>query len=494
MTSSPHIVAIPVILAFSGAYLILVMPRRLTIAGSRIALAATGLAFLVALDLARRVMLEGTLIYHMSGWPPPWGIELRADGLGAFTMVVLTLISFITVVYAGRSLQTEIAEGRLNLYYGLFLILLGAMSGMALSNDAFNIFVFAEVGAIAAAGLVAVKDKGACIEAGFKYLILSTMGSGLFLFGIAQLYMVTGYLNLDYLGAALPHALGEYPVVIAVAAGMIMVGLAVKAALYPLHVWLPDAHSTAPSPSSAVLSGLVVKIYMVVFIKMFYRTFGTELLDIVPVLTILKWAAVIGILTGSLVAMFQSDIKRMLAWSTVGQIGFIFLGISVLTPNGLSGALFHILAHAVVKSMLFLCAGAMIYASGRRRIADLHGAGLYMPVPMAAFAIGSMSMVGLPGLAGFVSKVYIAMGALDAGEPLLVFVILASSLLNAIYFLPIVTKAFFTDDARPIETRPLAKSMTWALLSLAGIAILFGVFPSLALNVVFTITDYLWGM
>ena len=496
MTFSEHLPVLPLIILFVSSYVCVMMPRRLSHLAVWVTVVATGIVFLLSVELGRQVFLYGTRVYHLSSWPPPWGIELQADSLGSFTLVVLTLISFLVSVFSSQALGSEVDGSVHSLYYGLYLVLLAAMSGMGLSNDLFNIFVFAEVGAIAAAGLVAVKGSGPSIEAGLKYLMLSTMGSGLFLFGVAMIYMVTGYLNLGFISMALPTAVANYPSVVAVAAGMIFMGLAVKAALYPLHVWLPDAHSTAPAASSAILSGLVVKIYIVLFIRLFYQSFGPRVLEMIPVMSILLWTAVLGIFTGSVVAMLQTDIKRMLAWSTIGQIGFIFLGLAVLSPNALVGGLFHILAHAVVKSMLFLCAGAMIYASGRRRIADLEGAGAYMPIPMVAFTIGSLSMVGIPGLAGFVSKVYLAMGSLDAGMPALVMVILGSSFLNAVYFLPIVIRGFFSYSPPPPSTfsvRPLPWPLSFTLITLAGITLFFGFFPSIALNLVIRATQVLWG-
>jgi multicomponent Na+:H+ antiporter subunit D len=306
--------------------------------------------------------------------------------------------------------------------------------------------VLMEICAISSCAIITIKEDRECLEAGFKYLILSAMGTGCFLLGVAMLYMVTGQLNFTYLQLELVNALVDYPLSVFTAAALFIVAFGTKAALFPLHVWLPDAHASAPSPSSAMLSGLVIKIYAFTLFLVFYHLFPRSLLENLPLSEIVLWLAALGVMFGSIYAMMQKDLKKMLAYSSISQIAFIFMGIGLDQNLALIGGLYHIAVHAITKSMLFMSAGAIIYATGVRKINDLIGIGRSMPLVMIAFTVGSASMIGIPGTGGLISKWYIALGALEIGRSLFVLVILLSSLLNAIYYMPIVINAFMSQE------------------------------------------------
>ena len=472
----PLIVILPLILSFAIPLTKFLKIERYS---GKLALGAIAVVFLFSIILFREILVTGTISYHMGGWQPPYGIELRADYLNIFGVVTISLVSFFVVLFSLGSIEHEIKKDAIMWYYTLFMLLFTSMVAICLSNDIFNLFVFFEIGAISACGIISLKHYRDCLEAAFKYLMLSTLSSGLILFAIALLYMITGHLNIDYIGLALKELDGQYPKIILASLALFTVGISVKSSLFPLHVWLPDAHSSAPTPSSAVLSGLVVKVYIITIIKILYRIYGGLMVDGLVIMSILRLLSSIAILAGSIFAIAQEDIKRMLAYSTVAQIGYIFLGISLMSTRGMAGGILHIFNHAIMKSLLFLSAGAIIYKLNIRKIGDLKGIGFKMPIVMGAFTIGAMAMVGLPGFNGFISKLYLALGALDGGKPLYVAVILASSLLNATYYFPIVIGSFFgaKEDAS-FEFDNIPRLMAIPLVVLSLIVLITGFFPS----------------
>jgi multicomponent Na+:H+ antiporter subunit D len=473
-----HFPALIIVLPLFFAYLMPLFTRWRKGWVIPVSLGTIATMLIMALYMAWQVMTDAPFFYQMGNWAPPWGIELSIDYLAVFTAITLTSVGLLVLVYATRDLEHELREQVQGWYYTLYLLLMASMMGMALTNDLFNLFVFIEICAIASCGIISIKESRECIEAAFKYLVLSAVGSGCMLLAIAMLYMVTGHLNFTFMAQALPEAMNLYPYNLLASLALLMVGLGVKAALFPLHVWLPDAHSSAPSPSSAVLSGLVIKIYAVAMIKLLYRVFPTELLGMAPVMNMILWMATLAIIVGSMFAIVQDDIKKMLAYSSIAQIGYVFLGVGLMGERALSGGILHIFNHAIMKSMLFLAAGAFIYSTGTRKLSELKGIGHTMLIPTVAFTIGALAMVGIPITNGFISKWYLALGSLDVGRPFYTAVILVSSLLNGIYYLPIITNAFFGEpEGRVAEPKPLPLQMSVPLVVLALGVIVFGIFP-----------------
>ncbi len=495
MSAAAHLPALTVVVPLFFAYLMPLLARWRKSWCAATTLAVLAFTFFSSLYLANRVMSSGPFVYHMGGWAPPWGIEFYVDYLAVFTALTISGIGLPVIVYGIKDLPHELKEGVLGWYYTLYLLLMASMLGMALTNDLFNLFVFVEICAIASCAIISIKESRECVEAAFKYLVLSAVGSGCLLLAIALIYMVTGHLNFTFLAATLPGVMAVYPKNILAALALLMVGLGVKAALFPLHVWLPDAHSSAPSPSSAVLSGLVIKIYAVAMIKLLYKVFPATFAGMAPVMAMLLWMSTLAIIIGSMFAIVQEDIKKMLAYSSIAQIGYVFLGVGLASHNALLGGILHIFNHAMMKAMLFLAAGAFIYATGVRKLSQLKGIGVTMPVPAGAFAIGAMAMVGIPVTNGFWSKWYLALGALDAGKPLFAAVVLVSSLLNGIYYLPIIVNAFFSKPEGAVaKPGRLPAVMTGTLVVLGAGCIIFGIFPSLVLGLVSRATRLLLGL
>jgi multicomponent Na+:H+ antiporter subunit D len=480
-----HVPVLLIVILLGASYSVPLLDRYRKNLAFPLTIASLSAVFVFSLYLIFLVGRKGPFFYHLGGWPPPWGIELSVDFLAVYMLMVLSSIGLLVMIYGAKDLRHELKKEVLSWYYTLYLLLIGSMMGIALTNDLFNMFVFIEISAIASCGIISIKEDRRCLEASIKYLILSVLGSGCVLLAVAMIYMVTGNLNFVYIAAELPAALALYPFNILIALSLFIVGLGVKSALFPLHVWLPDAHSSAPSPSSAVLSGLVIKIYAFALIKLLFRVFPPQIYAAVPVLDIILFLSVLAVLVGSIFAMVQDDIKRMLAYSSIAQIGYVFMGIGLFGDRALSGGLLHIFNHAMMKSMLFMAAGLIIYATGIRRIKDLKGIGVRMPWTMGAFTVGALSMVGIPGTSGFISKWYLALGALDLGRPFYVAIILLSSLLNGIYYFPIVIDAFFGTKVEPrSEHRDVPALMLVPVLILAAGVVIFGFFPGPLLNLI----------
>lgn len=439
-------------------------------------------AFSTALSLATvyYVWVEGPYLYDVSIWHAPWGIEFSVGHMEAFVMMVICGIGFLIAWFGMEMVDKEIASFRIDLYNTMFLLLIASMVGIVVAGDMFNMYVFIEITSISACGIIAVKGKRDAVESTVKYLVYSSIASGCILLSIALLYGITGNLNMRYMSYHLQQAMYVYPRHVIVAAGLIVVGFGLKAALFPLHIWLPDAHSSAPTTSSAVLSGLVLKAYIAAMIKVLIGVMGTTFLYLLPFKSILWFLSSAAILIGSILAITQSKIKRVLAYSSIVQVGYIFLGLSLYNNTGFTGAIFHILNHALTKSSLFLAAGCIKHYTGKDKVDQLKGIGYTLPVPMGVFAVAALSMVGLPLTSGFNSKWYIGLGGIEAGKISVLVVIIISSLLNAAYYFPIVISAFFKKPDKsdePSNPIKLPLNMSLPMIIIAILIIVLGVYP-----------------
>lgn len=385
-------------------------------------------------------------VYNVGHFGAPVGIEFYVGNIEVLLATVFTFVAVMITWFSIYSIDGDVKESRISLYYLLVNILIASILGLLYTNDIFNAFVFVEIGTIASCGIIVVKDKKENIKATLKYLIMSSLGSGLLLMGIAFLYSITGQLNLTYMHEALIKVYENYPNAILISLGIFTIGIGVKAAMFPLHSWLPDAHSSAPTSSSAILSSLVLKGYVYLLIKIFYRVFGLDIVTQFPVLRIILILGSLGMIMGSIFAIFQKELKRVIAYSSVAQMGYIFFGIGLGTELGFTIAIFHMIGHAVTKSALFLISGAIIHNSGHKNVEDLKGIGKEMPLCLFLFLMCALSMVGIPVLPGFVSKWYLALATIETGELIFIIVILASSLLNAVYYFPIIINGFFGED------------------------------------------------
>lgn len=411
-----------------------------------ISLASMFLGLILSSTTAFYVIKYGKFYYRIGHFSAPMGIEFYIGNIEAVMGILFTFVSLMIIWYSVYSIDKEIISSKISLYYLLINILIGSLLGVVYTNDLFNAFVFIEVGTLASCGIIVVKDKKDNIKATLKYLIMSCLGSGLVLMGIAFIYSITGQLNITFIHKELLNVYNQYPRAILISLSLFTVGLGVKSAMFPLHTWLPDAHSSAPSSSSAILSALVLKAFVLLLIKVLYRAFGVDIINEFPVLNIILILGSVGMIMGSVLAIFQRQIKRVIAYSSVAQMGYIFLGIGLGTDIGVAIAIFHMIGHAVTKSALFLSVGAMIEKTGSKELSGLRGIGKEMPATSVLFLLGALSMVGIPVLPGFASKWNLALASIEVDKILIIGVILISSLLNAVYYFPIVINGFFGEE------------------------------------------------
>ncbi|NLA11082.1 MAG: monovalent cation/H+ antiporter subunit D family protein [Firmicutes bacterium] len=413
--------------------------------------------FVMALLYGREMLIGGPFYQAVADWPPPWGIEIAIEPVSALMIVLITGLYLLIALFSSRALTKEINQDSIGWYYVEFLLCLTAMLGLVITHDIFNMYVFIEVVGISACALVVSKGDRTSTEASLKYLILATIGSGFILLAIGMLYMITGHLNMRFAGAILAQSAGQYPYMIWIMMTLFVVGFGIKSALFPLHLWLPDAHASAPSPSSAILSSLVVKVYIIALFKLFFIVFGNEFYQASNVRYLLIILGASAMLFGSFFAFVQLDLKRRLAYSTVAQLGYIYLGLGLATPWAIVAAFYHLMVHALMKTCLFLCAGAIYYQTGEKKVTRLRNIGYTMPLTAGSFTVAAFSMVGLPLTGGFISKYLLAVESMGASYPYFIALIVLSGLLNAAYYFPIIWQFYFVSAEQPVEKRTFHK-------------------------------------
>jgi len=393
------------------------------------------------------VLDNGTMRYNLGGWAPPVGIEYVVDLVSAFVAVIVTTVSTLVIIATRRWAIRE-AGDRLGSFYGLVMLLLAGLVGIVVTGDLFNLFVFIEISSLAAYALVFLGGRGGMI-AGFRYLILGSIGGSLYMLGVGFLYFTTGTLNM----AEMQEILTDDATARSVQAGaaFIFVGLGMKMALVPMHLWLPDAYTFAPSSVNSLIAPIMTKVSAYAMMRMFLSVFPDGYLtDVVPVGDALLILGLIGIIFGAVVAMSQKDIRRMLAYSSISQLGLIAVGIGLGTPLGMVAALLHVMNHAVMKATLFLSAGSIRYSTGITTVDGVSGLGRTMPLTMIAFSLGAIAMVGIPPMAGFFSKWYAVQAGVESGQWSVVAVVLVSSLLSAVYLFRILERAYL----HPVQPEP----------------------------------------
>jgi multicomponent Na+:H+ antiporter subunit D len=363
--------------------------------------------------------------------------------------------------------------------------MLFAVLGIIYTNDLFNAYVFMEIISITTCSIISIKRKKETYAASFRYVMLNEIGSLSYLFGVALIYMVTGYTNMDYVAQSIQSIWQLYSINIILALALMIIGIGIKAAIFTLHIWLPDAHASAPSSSSAILSSIVVIVYIVVLIKLLFKVFQLDVLNQYHVSTILVIVASTGMIMGSIFAIAQKDIKRMLGYSSVSQIGYIVMGIAMFSSLGLSSALFHIISHGLMKAALFLSVGIIIYKKKIRNKNQFEGLAYEMPISMGVFAIAGLGMIGIPLTSGFISKLTLGVASLDHRQGYLIIIVVLSGLLNVIYYLPIIIASFLKSEPQNYHPFKIEK-VPWPMLTavvILGIGILtFGIFPNLVMN------------
>lgn len=403
--------------------------------------------FLSACTLSYVINTGEAFVYVMGKFPAPWGNEIRAGILEAFMALFFCIIMLLSMWGGRKKLGDEVEEGKAFLYYVLTDLLLSSLLALVYTNDLFTAYVFVEINTIAACGLIMIRQNGRTIEAAARYMIMSLLGSGLLLMGICMLYDLTGHLLMSNISkqVAVIAASGEYRIPLLVTIALMSVGLAIKSALFPFHAWLPDAYGYSTVSSAAILSSLVSKGYIFLLIKIIYRVIGFDIFNSSRIIDILFIFGLMGMIFGSLSAIKENDIRRMIAFSSVAQIGYIYMGIGMGTQVGMAASVFHILSHAATKSLLFIAAiGLTDVSGGSRKFIDLTGAAYRNKWAGVTFTVGSLSMVGIPLFSGFISKLLFAQAAVqNNGKMLPALIVLGiSTILNAIYFMKTVIRIY----------------------------------------------------
>jgi len=423
-----------VIIPLGVAFLISLLVKKIKSFSDPLANLGTLSLLVLSLYSVPGVLTHKMLIYKIGGWIPPMGICMVLDGLACFMLVTVNLVSFLVTLYSVNYMEKYTDKYR---FYTLFMLMLAGMNGVILSGDLFNLYVFLEVASISGYALVAFGTEPEDLEASFKYLIMGAVASIFILLGIGLIYTYASTLNM----ADISLVLSDKPkgALISFVSVLFLAGFGLKAALVPFHSWLPDAHSSAPTPVSALLSGLLIKVLGVyAIIRVFFSIIGINSV----ILSILMFLGVISMMVGVILALAQWDFKRLLAYHSISQIGYVILGIGLGTPLGILGALFHLFNHSIFKSLLFFNSGAVVYSLGTRDLREMGGLREKMPVTANTNLIASMAIAGIPPFNGFFSKLIIILACIEANRFGYAFCAVAGSILTLASFTKVQKYAF----------------------------------------------------
>lgn len=434
--------------------------------------------FGLSVALIRRILREGTVSYALGGWPAPIGIELRIDVFNAFLTLIVAANAAVVLPYAAASLRREVPRHRVYLLVAVFFLCQAGLLGISLTGDLFNVFVFLEIASLSSYVLIGTGRWRRSLMAAFRYLIMGTIGSTFILIGIGMAYMMTGTLNMADLAVRLPAV--EQSRTVLAAFAFLTVGISLKLALFPLHAWLPDAYTYAPSAVSAFIASSSTKVVYYLLVRVIFTVFGVAFaFSDLALNAVLRPLAIAAIAVASTVAIFQSNVKRLLAYSSIAQIGYMVLGLSFASVAGLTAGILHLFNHALMKGGLFLAVGCIMFQTGTVRLEDLRGVAHRMPWTMAAFVVGGLNLIGVPGTAGFVTKWYLVAAAMDRGAWAVAGFTVFSSLLAVAYVWRVVETAYFlpeTPDPRmeAVREAPLGLLLpTWLMI---GATLVFGLY------------------
>lgn len=437
-----HLPVLQVIVPLMAAPICLLLKRSQLV--WLFSLLVSGIALLISILLLQQVMTSGVISYELGGWEAPWGIEYRIDKLNAFLLLIISSISTIILFAAQTSIEKEIPKNKHTLFYILYLLSLTGMLGIVSTGDVFNVFVFLEISSLSAYALIAMGTDKRALWASYQYLIMGTIGATFILIGIGLMYQMTGTLNMEDLSQRLPQVTQTRTVLTAFA--FVIVGVCLKLALFPLHLWLPNAYAYAPSIVTAFLSATATKVAIYLLIRFTFSVFGLSFsFTTLPLQTLFMILGLAGVFVASITAIYQNNVKHLFAYSSIAQVGYIIIGFSTSTVTGLTAALLHLFNHALMKSAIFLAIGAVVYRLGNAQLSNFHGLGRQMPLTMAAIVVGGLSLIGVPLTVGFVSKWYLLMALVENGWWFVAALILLGSILAIIYVWRIVEVAYFKE-------------------------------------------------
>jgi multicomponent Na+:H+ antiporter subunit D len=456
-----------IIAMFSGIVSSVLSPkkaRNLTVAAITVTLVMS------ACVLADRLAEGESYTFMMGHFPAPWGNEIRTGVLEGLTALLFGVVMLLSVIGGMDHTAEDVEETKQNLFYIMIDLMLSSLLALVYTNDLFTAYVFVEINTIAGCGLIMIRQIGRSLTSAIRYMVMSSLGSGLFLIGLSLLYDVTGQLLMSPAKEVIAQIEtdGRYAIPMLVIMAVISVGLAIKSGLYPFHTWIPDTYGYATPTASAILSGLVSKGYIFLLIKIFYRVLGEENVIASQMINVLFIFGLCGMMMGSLHAIREEDTRRMIAFSSVAQIGYIYMGIGLGTRAGMIAAIFHIFSHSATKALLFISSVGLYEVSGDKKdYRSLRGAGYRNPMAGIGFTVGAFSMVGFPMLSGFISKLLFASSALQSPHKMLptLIALAISTVLNAIYFLRLVITLYSRRDphAAGSEVSSAVMTSSWKL-------------------------------
>jgi len=466
ISSGEHLPALQVVLPLLAAPL-MVLVRRGTFAWL-LATAVSWGTLLIAVALAARVREAGPIAYAIGNWPPPWGIEYRVDAVNAYVLVLVSLVASVVAPYARASIAAELPRDQRYLFFTMFSLCLAGLLGMTITGDAFNLFVFLEISSLSTYVLIALGRDRRALLAAYQYLVLGTIGATFYIIGVGLLYLMTGTLNIADLAARLREVHELRPVLAALA--FITVGIGLKLAMFPLHFWLPNAYAYAPSAITAFLAATATKVSIYVLLRLYFTVFAVRLVfEQLPMAQVLIALSVLAIVATSLVAVFQRDLKRMFAYSSVAQIGYITLGAALVNEPGLTGAVAHLFNHGLTKGALFLLLGGISLRLGGTGIDRVAGLARTMPLTSLGIVLAGLSLIGIPATAGFISKWYFVLGAIEHGYAWLAVLIVATSLIALAYVWRFVEMAYLREPgpgaANPREAPASMLIPAWIMVA-----------------------------
>lgn len=437
------------------------------------------------------------ITYMMGHYPAPWGNEIRFGPLEALMATVFAFVTLASLVSGKSDIFEDVKPKNLHYFYIMINLLLSSLFALIYTNDLFTAYVFVEINTISACAIVMAKESGSTLSATMRYLIMSLLGSGLFLLSITMIYGLTGHLLMVPVHESVVKLVqtGQYQIPLTIIIGLMAVGMAIKSALYPFHTWLSYAHGSATTASSAVLSGLVLKGYIILLIKIFVRVIGLDIIVQLKVADILFVFAVFAMIVGSINAIRETHIKRMIAFSSVAQMGYIYIGIGLGNEIGLIAACFHIIVHALTKPMLFSAAGGLSAACHHHKhFEHLTGAAYKNPIASVAFIIGSLSMIGIPFFAGFASKYYLSMSAITHGGAKMwvaLFALAISTVLNAVYYIRALAVIFTKNPGEKLVVHKNSYTYTAGMVMFIVVNLLYGVFFKYVADILITGFEFL---
>jgi multicomponent Na+:H+ antiporter subunit D len=467
-----HLPILQVVVPFVAAPIcLLIGNRRLVYLFALIAAWAT---FAISVALMGQVLQQGVLYYHIGNWAPPYGIEYVVDPLNALVALFVSGIGAIVLTYASKSIAMDIPESKQTFFYSMFLVCKTGLLGMALTGDLFNVFVFLEISSLSTYALISMGKNRRAPLASLQYLIMGTIGATFFLIGVGLLYQMTGTLNMLDIARRLEELahVNEQGVLVfqstrtlRVALAFMTVGLAIKMAVFPVHNWLPNAYTYAPNVVTSFLAATASKVSVYALIRLIYSVFTVQFTyDLLPMRFELIVLSLVGIFAASLAAIYQTNVKKLLAYSSVAQLGYMVLGVNLINPNGLSGAIVHLFNHAIIKGALFMVVGCFAYRIGSVQLDDWRGAGRKMPLTSFAWVCGGLGLIGVPLTAGFVSKWMLLMAFVEGENWILAGSMLFSSLLAVVYTWRVVETLYFSEPSAKVREMQGVPEAPWSML------------------------------